>query len=100
MSHTHSPAEWAQMGCLGLGVYGAFSVVYFLLVDADGTDLDPRPVARRALVVAHQAAVDAGHDLNRAVATSQRVSRDALRDAALTVAALLALLTITPEHTR
>ena len=33
--HTHSPAEWAAFLSLGTGLAAAFSVPYFLLVDAD-----------------------------------------------------------------
>jgi hypothetical protein len=75
--------------CLGVAVPAAASVPYFLLVNAD---LDPRPTVRRVVSAVHQVAVHAGHDLNRALATGQRVSAAALRDAAIWVAALLALL--------
>ncbi|MEV6180136.1 hypothetical protein [Streptomyces sp. NPDC052015] len=85
MSHTHTPAEWAAMGSLSIGLYASASVFYFLLVDADREDFDPRPLLR---LVADRVLVEAVN------------ARLALRDAALTAAALLALLTITPENAR
>lgn len=90
--HTNSPAEWAAFLSLGVSVWSAGSGLVLLTVDADLDDFDPRPAVRRARGAVHQAAVHAGHDLNRAIATSQRTASYALREAALTVAALLALL--------
>lgn len=98
--HVHSLDEWLAMICLAVSGYAAFSAPYFVLVDADPSDLDPRPAVRRLLVVVHQGAVYAGHDVNRAIATTRRVSKAAVKDAALTVAALLALLLPVPEATR
>lgn len=106
MYQTHTLAEWA--GFLSLGVSGAaaFSAPYHLLVDAEVADFDPRPAVRRALesgrlVPVWQAAVDAGHTANRGIATGQRVghaaadrAKHAPRDAAVTAAALLMLLTL------
>lgn len=87
--HTHSLGEWAAFLSLGLGVHAAFSVFYFLLVDASRSDF-PR---------LWQAAVHARHDADRALVAGFRwveaVVLDArltARDAALTAAALLALL--------
>ena len=111
MYDTHSPAEWARMGSLAVGLYGSALVVYFLLVDADRADLDPRPVVRRAAGVLHQGVVDAGHSLNWAAASGQHYAcefaadarvyaRLSLREAALTGAALLMLLRQNPETTR
>lgn len=91
------------MGSLAVGLYGSALVVYFLLVDADRADLDPRPVVRRAAGVLHQGVVDAGHSLNWAAASGQHYAcefaadarvyvRLSLREAALTGAALLTLL--------
>ncbi|MER5750689.1 hypothetical protein [Streptomyces sp. NPDC002088] len=54
-AHTTSPAEWAQMGSLAVGIYGAASAVWFLTVDADLADFDPRPLARRAVKTTAQA---------------------------------------------
>lgn len=89
MSHTHDLAEWAAFLSLGVGVHASFSVFYFLLVDASRTDF-PR---------LWQAAVDARHAFDRALVAGLRwveaVVLDArltAREAALTAAALLALL--------
>lgn len=95
--HTHTLADWAAMVCMAASGYASFSTFYFLLVDAHRSDFDPRPAVRRVLETDHlrpvwQAAVDAGHDLNRVVATGQRAARLHLRDAAISLAALLALL--------
>jgi len=96
---THTPDEWAQMVSLAFGVWGTCSVFYFLLVDADRQDFDPRPALETGrLAPAWQVAVNAGHDLNRAIATSQRAAHKAAararripRDTAITAAALLSL---------
>ncbi|MDX3714364.1 hypothetical protein PV733_36665 [Streptomyces europaeiscabiei] len=97
MSQTHDLGEWAAFLSLGVGVHASFSVFYFLLVDASRCDF-PR---------LWQAAVHARHDVNRAYASGLRIAADAvlyarlaLRDAAFTAAALLALLTITPGDAR
>jgi len=92
MTQTHTLAEWLAFLSLGASGYASFSVFYFLLVDADRADLDPRPLARRAVKTGHQLAVHAGHDVNRAIATCQRAAALSLRDAAISLAALLALL--------
>jgi hypothetical protein len=88
----HTPTEWAAFLSLGVSVHAALSVPYFVFVDADLCDFDPRPAVRRALESGHQAAVDAGHDLNRALASGERAAALALRDAAISLTALLALL--------
>lgn len=85
MSQTHSLAEWASVLSLGLAVHASFSVPYFLLVDASLRDFDPRTLLGRAGDRLLVEAVNA---------------RLALRDAAITAAALLALLTITPGDAR
>lgn len=97
MSQTHSLAEWASVLSLGIGVHASFSVFYFLLVDASRSDF-PR---------LWQAAVHARHDVDRAVAAGLLLIADAAlyarltaRETALTAAALLALLTITPGDVR
>lgn len=87
-----SPAEWAEAASIALALSGATAALFFLIVDADLADFDPRPAARRVLAAAHQGAVHAGHDLNRLLATVQRLVAPALREAALTAAAFLALL--------
>lgn len=98
--HTHTVAEWLAMTSIASGGYASFSFFYFLLVDAEPTDFDPRPALSRAVKAGHQAAVHAGHDLNRAIASGQRAARLSLRDAAISLAALLALLFPTTGGTR
>lgn len=89
MSQTHDLAEWAAFLSLGVGVHASFSVFWFLLVDAHRSDF-PR---------LWQAAVDARHTFDRALVAGLRwveaVVLDArltAREAALTAAALAALL--------
>lgn len=101
----HTPAEWASFLSLGVSAYSAMSVPYFLFVDAVLRDFDPRPAVRRALesgrlVPLWQGAVHTGHDANRALAAGQRAAALALRDAAVSLTALLMLLTARPEATR
>jgi hypothetical protein len=98
MSHTHGLSEWAAFLSLGVGVHAAFSVVWFLTVDAHRSDF-PR---------LWQAAVDVRGYVNWVVASLERLAREdvayarlTLREAALTAAALLALLLPTsPEGAR
>jgi hypothetical protein len=78
VNHTHSLAEWFAFLLLGVGVHGSYSVPYFLFVDANLADFDPRPLALRA---ADRLLVE----IVNAKATA--------RDAALSAAALLMLLT-------
>lgn len=89
--HAASPAEWLQMLSLAVGIHGAYSAVWFLLVDADLADFDPRrllatPAGERAVVAVFNAKADA---------------RAAAQRAALSAAALLMLLTSNaPESVR
>lgn len=85
--HTHSLSEWAAMGSVSVGIYAAASVVYFLLVDADRSDFDPRPLVRR---VVQSAAV---YPLLREWDNARHLVREACRD----VAALVVLLTTSPK---
>jgi hypothetical protein len=94
MYDTHTPAEWVEFLSLGVAIPAAVSVPFFLFVDADLADFDPRPAVRRALET------DAGVRLLVEITRARHAAHDALRDAALTVAALLAFLTITPGETR
>ena len=98
--HIHTLDEWLAMICLAVSGYAALSSPYFVLVDADLCDFDPRPALARTRSPLWQGAVHAGHDLNRAIATCERVAKAAAKDAALSVAALLALLLPAPEATR
>ena len=84
----------ASAVCLSVSVYAAASIPV-LLVPAD---VDLRPAVRRTTAVVHQGLVHAGHDLNRATATVERLAGQAARDAALTVAALLILTIPTGGH--
>lgn len=107
MYDTHTPAEWVEAGCLGLSAISLIALA-LAFADADYVVSDPRPAARRVLASGHQAVVDAGHTINRALATGQRVGHHAAEHvrraslrAAISVAALLALLVpATPETTR
>lgn len=101
-----SLSDWAAFLSLGIGVHAGFSVFYFLAVDADSAaELNPWPVLRHAcedgrLVPLWQAVVHAGHDVNRAAQRALR-EHDALRQAAVTAAALLLLLSpVAPEASR
>ncbi|MFE3031515.1 hypothetical protein ACFXKY_07690 [Streptomyces canus] len=103
----HSPAEWTQMVSLAVAAYGVLSVPYFVLVDADLADLDPRPAARRAAAAVHQGAVYACHDVLRAAASVRHELAPAAafawnaifeaRELARDLAALLILLTTRPN---
>jgi hypothetical protein len=73
-----TPAEWAAAGSLGLSGISLIALA-LAFADADLAYFDPRPLASRA----------ADRLLVEAVNT-----RYALRDAAISLAALLALLTI------
>jgi hypothetical protein len=103
---SHTPAEWAQMVSLAVSAYGALSAPYFVFVDADLADFDPRPALARSESPLWQTAVNTGHDVNRAIGTGQRVvkhcakkSAAAPREAGISLAALLLLLS-GPEVTR
>jgi hypothetical protein len=84
MSATHSLAEWASVLSLGLVPVGA---IWFALAfaGADVEYFDPRPLLGRA------------GDRLLVEAVNARLS---VRDAAITAAALLALLTVTPGDAR
>lgn len=101
MYDTHSPAEWAEVLAGATGGYAALSAVYFLLVDADPCDFDPRPAVRRAVESGRfdpvLVAVANGKHTARCAAVR---ARHLPRDAAISTAALLALLLPTSEVTR
>jgi hypothetical protein len=71
--------------CFATGMYATGSIPVLLV----GTR--PPELVRRAATAVHQAAVHAGHDLNRATARVQHAAGRAAREAGLTVAALLIL---------
>jgi hypothetical protein len=98
--HTHSLAEWAAFLSLGVGVHAAFSVFYFLLVDARPSDFDPRPVVRRAIESGRfDSVLIAIPAVKDAVRTAAARVQHAPLNAALTAAALLALLLPATETT-
>lgn len=87
MNGTHSLADWAAMVSMATSGYASFSVFYFLLVDADAKDFDPRPALRRL------ADSEAVYVLLREWDNARHAVREAFRDAA----ALLLLLTTRPK---
>jgi len=101
-----TPASAVLLSASG---YAALSVPVLLFPGTALADFDPRPAVRRALETGRlepmwQAAIHAGHDVNRAYATGQRVGHHAAgrakhvpRDAAVSVAALLMLLSAPPK---
>jgi hypothetical protein len=46
---TTTPTEWVEAVSIALMLCGTVAVPFFLLVDADPSDFDPRPVVRRLL---------------------------------------------------
>jgi hypothetical protein len=83
--------EWAAAISVGIAAHAALSVPYFLLVDANPSDFDPRPVLRRA--------IESGRLDPALIAVVN--ARHAGRDAAITAAALLMLLApASPESAR
>ena len=84
--HVHSPAEWAAAGSLGLSAVG---LIAFALAFADA-DFDPRPAVSRV--------VESGRVDPLLVAVAG--ARLSVRDAAISLAALLMLLNpAAPEAT-
>lgn len=81
-----SPAEWAACLSLGTAISAAASIPFFLFVNAELSDFDPRPAVRRA--------VESGRfdPLLQVVSHAKHDVREARRRAAITVAALLLLL--------
>lgn len=99
VTHTHSLTEWVAFLSLGLSISSAVSIPFWLFVDADLADFDPRPRLARAIESGRYdalliAAANARHDTHAAVARARHIPRDA----AISAAALLLLLT-TPEGT-
>jgi len=94
MSSTHDLSEWAAFLSLGVGVHGAFSAPYFLFVNATRADFDPRPALSRL--------VESGHvdPALCAVANARSWTHEKTRQAALSAAVLLLLLTAPKGVTR
>jgi hypothetical protein len=100
MAYTHSPSEWAAFLSLGVSAHATFSVPYFLLVDADWADFDPRPAVRAVLESGRLdpaliAVVNVKHTVHAGAETVRHIPRDV----GLTLAALL-ILTIPTGSTR
>ncbi|MEU5593072.1 hypothetical protein [Streptomyces sp. NPDC020298] len=87
MSQPLTLADWVAFLSLGVGGYAAMSVPFFLLVDADRSDFDPRPAVSQL--------VESGRVDPLLIAVFN--AKAAVRDAALDAAALLILLTTTPK---
>jgi hypothetical protein len=83
---THSPADWAAFLLLGTGIYAAGAALVLLVVDAEPADFDPRRLLET--------------DLGARLLVEIVRAKHTVREAALTVAALLMLLTAAPEATR
>lgn len=99
MSQTHDLAEWASFLSLGLSISSAASIPFWLTYDADPCDFDPRPAVRRAIESgrfdpALCAVANAKYDARAVAARARHIPRDA----AISTAALLMLLT-TPKRT-
>ncbi|MFJ8345119.1 hypothetical protein ACIQ9J_01830 [Streptomyces sp. NPDC094153] len=80
-----APAEWAAAACLGTSITAAAVGLWLFLIDAEVADFDPRRLLD----------TDAGARLLIEIVRAKA----AVRDAALTVPALLMLLTAAPEGT-
>lgn len=94
---THSLADWLAVVSFGIGTHAALSVPYFLTVDADPCDFDPRPAMSRViesgrLDLALIAVANAKYGVREFVADARQLAALNLRDAAISLAALLALL--------
>lgn len=94
---THSFADWLAVVSFGIGTHAAVFVPYFLTVDADPGYFDPRPTMSRAvesgrLDVVLIAVANAKCDAREFVADARQLTVLNLRDAAISLAALLALL--------
>lgn len=104
-AHTHSLAEWLAFLCLGISGWAAGSALLYLICDADPSDFDPRPAVRR---LAESGRVDwlltlvanVRFDVRELAVDAWQFCRLTLRDAALSLAALLALFSTTPEALR
>jgi hypothetical protein len=93
------PAEWAAAISFGIAGYGVLSVPYFLLVDADPADFNPRPALRRAIESGrYDPALIAVTNARRTARETADRARLIPRDTAITAAALLALTIPTGDH--
>lgn len=86
MTHTHSLAEWLAFLCLGVSGWAAGSALLYLICDTDLAYFDPRPALRTAADWVLVEAVRAKDTL-----------LNFPRDAAISLAALLLLLSAPPK---
>jgi hypothetical protein len=101
---THSLSDWLAVVSFAVGVHASYCVPYFLTVDADLADFDPRPAVSRAgyrvrlalesgdwdgLLIA---VANVTYSVRAVIKAIAKTARTAPRDAAITAAALLALL--------
>jgi hypothetical protein len=90
-----SLTDWAACLSLGTAITAGVSIPFWLLVDAELADFDPRPALGRLV---RSGRID---PVLNAVANARHDAREARRRAAITVAALLLLLSApTVEVTR
>ncbi len=92
MYDTHTPAEWAANGCLGVAALGVIKLA-LAFADADLAYFDPRPALSRAVESGRfdallVAVANAKHDAHRAGAAARRVPRDVAATALLMLLAL------------
>ena len=101
-THTHTLADWLAFLCLGVSGWAWYSACLYVLVDAELADFDPRPAVRRVLDTGHvdpllNAVANVKFDAREAATDAWQFARLSLRDVALTMAALLALLSAPPK---
>lgn len=96
--HVHSLDDWLAMICIAVSGAASFSSPYFLFVDADLADFDPRPAVSRTVESGRVDALLVA--VGPALYAVRQAARLSLRDAAVSAAALLALLLPAPEATR
>lgn len=99
-----SPAEWVSAGSAGLSAVSLI-VLVMAFVDADAAYFDPRPAVVRAVAAGRFDPLliwvaNAWFDVREMAADARAFLVLSLRENALTAAALLALLTITPGDAR
>lgn len=97
-------AEWVSAGSLGLSAVSLISLA-LAFAGADAEYFDPRPAVARAVAAGRFDSVlirvaNARYDVREMAADARAFLVLSLREYALTVAALLALLTITPGDAR
>jgi hypothetical protein len=99
MSHTHDLTEWAAFLSLGTGITATGWLLWLLLFEPLlDCDLDPRPALQRAIESGRVdpllvAVANAKYDTRAAADRAKHIPRDA----AITTAALLMLLSAPPK---